>query len=228
MTDEAGEASRSPSARRGWLVPAALILLSAVPVAAGAVRLVKLAVGGEVTPDNARFVAAPVPVVVHVLSVTVFAVLGALQFSPGLRRRGHGWHRTAGWLVMPSGILAAASGLWMQAYYQLPEHDGALIAVLRFVFGSGMLASLLLGVVAIGRRDFVRHGHWMLRGYAIGMGAGTQVLTNVPWILMLGEPDAVSRGLLMGAGWVINLAVAEWIIRRKRGARLPSMALQRA
>ncbi|MBC8133562.1 MAG: DUF2306 domain-containing protein, partial [Deltaproteobacteria bacterium] len=113
--------------------------------------------------------------------------------------------------------VAASSGLWMQAYYHLPNNDGEFLAVLRVLFGSAMLASLLLGVAAILRRDFVGHGAWMLRGYAIGMGAGTQVLTNVPWILIRGEPDESTRAILMGAGWVINVAVAEWIIRR-RGA----------
>jgi hypothetical protein len=64
----------------------------------------------------------------------------------------------------------------------------------------------------------------MIRGYAIGMGAGTQFLTHVPWILLLGTPGELPRALLMGAGWVINIAVAEWIIRRRpaRPARAAS------
>jgi len=56
---------------------------------------------------------------------------------------------------------------------------------------------------------------WMLRGYAIGLGAGTQVLTLLAGELILGPPSELSRALLMGAGWVINLAVAEWIIRKR-------------
>jgi len=86
---------------------------------------------------------------------------------------------------------------------------------LRLLFGSAMLLSILLGVAAILRRDFAQHGAWMMRGYAIGLGAGTQVLTHLPWLLILGIPDELTRALLMGAGWVINLAVAEWIIRRR-------------
>ena len=54
-----------------------------------------------------------------------------------------------------------------------------------------------------------------MRGYAIGVGAGTQVLTHLPWFILLGKPGELARGLLMGAGWVINLAVAEWIIRKE-------------
>lgn len=57
--------------------------------------------------------------------------------------------------------------------YRRPAYDGALVAALRRLFGSAMLVSLLLGVAALRRRDFAGHGGWMLRGDAIGMGAGT-------------------------------------------------------
>src|SRR5690349_15885877 len=77
-----------------WLV-AALLLLSAIPLAAGAFRLTQLAGGAVITPANARFFASPVPVVVHIVSVTVYALLGAFQFVPSLRGRRHGWHRIA-------------------------------------------------------------------------------------------------------------------------------------
>jgi hypothetical protein len=59
----------------------------------------------------------------------------------------------------------------------------------------------------------------MIRGYAIGMGAGTQVLTHLPWFIFVGKPGEGTRALLMGAGWVIKVVVAEWIIRRRALAR---------
>ena len=68
------------------------------------------------------------------------------------------------------------------------------------------------------RRDFVQHGDWMLRGYAIGLGAGTQVLTLMVGEVVAGPPSELSRALLMGAAWMINLAVADSAIR-KRPAR---------
>ena len=46
------------------------------------------------------------------------------------------------------------------------------------------------------------------------MGAGTQVLTNVGWIVIFGTPGEFTRAMLMAAAWVINLAIAQWIIRR--------------
>jgi hypothetical protein len=196
----------------GWVV-AALILLSAIPIAAGAFRLSQLAGGAAITPANARFFASPLPVVLHIVSVTLYSLLGAFQFVPSLRRRRHGWHRAAGRIVLPSGLIAALSGLWMTLFYRVPAYDGALVYGLRLLFGSAMLLALLLGVAALRRRAFVQHGNWMLRGYAIGMGAGTQVLTGLAAAAIIDPPTELSRALLLGAGWVINLAVAEWIIR---------------
>ena len=201
-----------------WLVPTALIALSVVPVVAGAFRLAGLAGGEEITPENARFFAAPLPLVLHILSASLYCVLGAFQFAPGIRRGRPGWHRGAGRLLVLCGLVAAFSGLWMTQFYPRAAVDGDLLYGFRLLFGSAMVLSILLGLAAILRRDILRHRAWMIRGYAIGLGAGTQFLTNVPWILIFGTPDGLSRDLLMGAGWAINLVVAEWIIRR----RLPS------
>jgi uncharacterized membrane protein len=206
------EAPVTASRRRQWLVPFGLIVLSLIPVAAGAARLGQLAGGAAVTPDNARFVAVPAPVVVHIVSATIFCLIGAFQFVPSLRR--NAWHRRAGRLLVPFGLAAAVSGLWMAVYYDLPAHDNALLEAFRLLFGTLMIASLVLGVTSIMRRDVVQHRVWMMRGYAIGIGAGTQAVLILPWVLAFGNPIPTVRALLMGAAWVINLAVVEFVVRR--------------
>ena len=213
MTTKASSAlqpTRRP--RPQWPVPAALILLSLIPVIAGASRMTELTGGAAVTPQNARFFASPVPVVIHIVSVTIYSLLGAFQFVPALRGK-RGWHRVAGSVLIPAGLLAALSGLWMSAFYPLP--DGDTDVPIRLLFGSAMLVSIVLGVTAIRRRDFVRHSAWMTRGYAIGVAAGTQALVILPWMLLVGTPGELTRALLMGAAWVINLAVAEYVIYRR-------------
>jgi uncharacterized membrane protein len=198
--------------RHEWLAPTGLILLSLVPVAAGASRLTQLTTGA-VSADNTRFFDSPVPVVMHIVSVTVFSLLGALQFAPSLRR--HRWHRRAGRIVAPAGLLTALSGIWMALFYTLPAHDGEALLVLRLVFGTAMAASIVIAFIAIRKGDVRTHSAWMTRGYAIGMGAGTQVFTLLPWALIAGPPDEATHAVLMGAGWVINLIVAEIVIRRR-------------
>jgi uncharacterized membrane protein len=203
--------------RSDWLIPAGLIALSLVPAIAGTVRIVELAHGAEITPANARFFASPLPVLLHIPAVIVYSILGAFQFAPAFRRRRREWHRAAGRVLIPCGLVAALSGLWMTNFYPWPAGDGQLIYLERLVFGSAMVASITLAILAIRRRDFTSHGAWMIRAYAIGLGAGTQVLTHLPWFVLVdGKPGEGPRAVMMGAGWVINVVVAEWIIRRGR------------
>jgi uncharacterized membrane protein len=203
------------STKSDWLVPAGLIMLSLVPAIAGTARITQLAGGAEITPDNARFFAAPVPVLLHIPAAIVFSILGAFQFSRSVRHRHRAWHRLAGRLLVPSGLIVALSGLWMAQFYRWPAGDGVGVYVERLVFGSAMFASLVLGIDAVRRRDFATHGAWMTRAYAIGLGAGTQVLTHLPWFLFAeAKPGELPRTVMMGAGWIINVAVAELVIRR--------------
>jgi hypothetical protein len=211
--------------RPAWLLPAALIALSLVPVLAGALRLTEVASGAAVTPDNARFMAVPLPVVVHIIGASLYCVLGALQFAPGLRRRHIGWHRAAGRLLVPCGLAAALSGIWMTLFYDLPDHDSTLLAVFRVGFGSTMALSIVLGFLAVLRGDITTHRAWMMRGYAIGQGAGSQAFILGPWMIVFGDTDPLSRALLMAAAWTINLAVAEWFIRRPGRALATSARL---
>lgn len=200
-----------------WLIPVGLIMLSAIPLITGALHMVELATGAEIIPNYERPSVSPLPAILHVISVTLYSILGAFQFVPGFRRRRPGWHRIAGRILVPCGLIAALSGLWMTQFYPLPEGDGTLLYGLRLLFGSAMLLSIVLAVAAIQRRDIVEHGAWMIRAYAIGLGAGTQVLTLLLGALIFGTPGEFPRALLMGAGWVINLAVAEWLIRKRLG-----------
>ncbi|WP_088319694.1 DUF2306 domain-containing protein [Kineosporia sp. R_H_3] len=214
------------SQRLQRFVPAGLALLCVVPVTAGGVRLASLA-SGVVTPENARFFDSPVPVVVHVVGASLFLLLGIGQLHPGLRRRSPAWHRRAGRGIVAAGLAAALSGLWMSVFYALPAHDNDLLLAFRLLAGTGMAASLVLAVVAVRRRDIAAHRAWMLRGYALGLGAGTQVLTILPWALLVGPPAGTVRAVLMGLGWVVNLAVAEAVVRapRRRVVRQPRAAM---
>jgi uncharacterized membrane protein len=210
-------ATTTSSRRSDWGVPALLILLALVPSVFGTVRLMELAGDPEVTAANARFVAQPLPVVLHILAVVPYSIVGAFQFSPGFRRRRRGWHRAAGKLLVLCGLVAALTGLWMAHFYPWPEGDGTAVYLERLAFGTAMTASIVLALQAIRRRDFVSHGEWMTRAYAIGLGAGTQVFTHLPWVVLVGgKPGELPRAVMMGAGWLINVIVAEWIIRRRR------------
>ncbi|MBO0608132.1 DUF2306 domain-containing protein [Myceligenerans salitolerans] len=214
-------AVRRRSRPADWLIPSGLVLLSLVPALGGASRLAELAGGPAVTEENARFVEAPVPVLVHIVSVTIYSLLGALQFSPGFRSRRNGWHRAAGTVLIPAGLATALSGLWMTAFYDLRAKDTAVVNGVRYVVGTVMVAGLILAVRALLRHDYVAHGAWMTRAYAVAMGAGTQALLLGPWLAVARpRPDDPTTIVVNTAGmtlaWVINALVAEWLVHRRR------------
>ena len=207
--------------RSSWLVPAALVALGTVPVIAGSLRLVELSGGAAVLPSDARFTAVPVPVVLHIVSATVFAILGAFQFSTPIRRRRPGWHRSAGRVVVVAGLGVALSAMWLNQFYPRADATREVLYPLRLAFGTAMLITIVLGFAAIRRRDITRHRAWMIRSYAIGLVAGTQVFTLGIGGMVFGNSD-LTTALLLAAAWAINLAVAERAIRKRTRRRSPA------
>ena len=199
--------------QRSWPVPSAMLLLSLVPLLAGAFRLVQLAGGPELIPADHRFDGFALPLVAHILGATAYVVVGAFQFVPRFRRRHRGWHRGAGRVLAAAGLFVAGSAVWMTLFYDTKPGTGVLLYLLRLVFGSAMAACLILGVTTIRRGDVAGHRAWMIRAYAIGLAAGTQAFTGGIGIALFGT-GALAGDLAKGAAWGINLAVAEWVIRR--------------
>lgn len=204
---------RPPSAgRSGWRLAAALVLLSAVPLGAGTMRLIQLAGGPAVMKVDPRFDAFPVAIVLHIVASAVLALGGVLQFVPRFRRRHPRWHRRSGRLLVVAGLLVVLSALWLTLVYDAQPGTGRTLFVFRLLVAAAMAACLMLGFTAIRRRDVRGHRAWMIRAYALALGAGTQVLTE-------GIGEAIfDTGVLIGdlqkvVAWMINLAIAEWAIR---------------
>lgn len=105
---------------------------------------------------------------------------------------------------MPAGIIT----------YPPVVHDGPILEAIRWVVSVAWLAFIVLGFVAIRDRDIARHRAWMIRSFAIGLGAGTQVLTHLPFFMFDSMHNELGLAWAMGSGWGINLLVAEWILRR--------------
>ncbi|MBC7380178.1 MAG: DUF2306 domain-containing protein [Burkholderiaceae bacterium] len=174
-----------------------------------------VAAGGAVTPENARFMAMPAPVVLHIVSAALFCVLGAFQFDAAIRLQHSGLHRIGGRLAAACGLLAALTGLWMTAAYPIPAAmQGRLLFGVRITVGLGMTLALILAVHAVLKRRIAEHRAWMVRAYALGQGAGTQVLILLPVALIAGTPTFLFRDVLMALGWGLNAVFAEWLIRR--------------
>lgn len=202
---------------------AGLFLLALPPVLIGATILVSMATDqmNAVTDeaDLARRAAYPLAMVLHILGGSAMLILGLLQFSAALRRRAPRLHRWMGRALLLLGAGFALTGLWMNASpLALPEsqlHDGA-----QNIMSAAFLAVAALGLAAARRRDFASHRAWMLRAYAIAIGAGTQTLILFPVFLILGEVQGLAADLAFIGAWVLNLTVAEALIQRPRQPQL--------
>jgi hypothetical protein len=120
-------------------------------------------------------------------------------------------------VLVVAGLLVAGSGLWMTVFYP-DAPGGVLLWTVRLAVGSATAVSLGLGFTAIRRRDVAAHRAWMIRAYALSVAAGTQTVTEGFAEALLGVNDS-SKFVGVTAGWVVNVAVAEWIIHRPAGSR---------
>ena len=210
----------SARSRSGRWVPAALLALALIPVVISGIRVVQLLGGPAGIEPDSRFDAAPAAVVVHLVASVLFVLLGAFQFSARTRRRHPAWHRRAGRVLVLLGLVVAASALWLTLLYDRKQGTGILLYGVRLLVGAGMGACLLLGLAAIRRRDVPAHRAWMTRAFALSLGAGTQAFTVGFGEAAFGTA-VVRTDLMMSAGWGLNLAVAELLIRRSPRPQLP-------
>lgn len=107
----------------------------------------------------------------------------------------------------------AASALWLTVFFPPQPGSGPLLFLLRLVVAPAVVGGLVLGVAAVRRGDVAAHRAWMTRTYAVALAAGTQVVTEGIGGALFGHgPLALDAS--RGAAWVVNLAVAEWALRR--------------
>lgn len=219
--------------RLDYVVPTLLVGLSLIPTFGGVVRLMSVTGDTALTAENARFLQAPTAVVIHAVSALLYSLLGAFQFTRGIRTRWPAWHRRAGIVLALAGIASGLTGLWMTVHYAIPRAlQGPLLYWVRLAVGSAMVAAIVIAWSSILQRQVHRHEAWMIRAYALGQGAGTQAFVLLPWTLATGESGGPTRDLLMTLAWLINITVAEAIVRRRKvrsrsevvsqGLRLPT------
>ncbi|MEM9357199.1 MAG: DUF2306 domain-containing protein [Pseudomonadota bacterium] len=202
--------------RREWILLAFILIYSFIPTFGGLFRVAELLGGQAILPANARALAYPLPIVVHVLSSFLFCILGALQFLPSVRRYHLDLHRIMGRVLVVASFVSAATGLWMTHVFVFPEDlQGALLYWVRIVLSLAMCGLIVRAVISIRSRKVPAHGSAMVRAYAIAQGASTQAFLGIGWIVAVGtEPQGPLRDVIMVAAWGINLVAAEYLISK--------------
>lgn len=191
-----------------------LLFFSALPLTFGVLRLLQLAGLIDLMPPIA---VSAIPIVAHIVGAAAYTLLGAIQFAPGLRSRWPTWHRVAGRVALIGAAVVIVSSLWLSTAYMTTSLGGLVLAGFRVTIAAAMAVSIVSGLAAARRRQITLHKAWMIRAYALGLGAATQMFVLMAAEIFTGAPPTeLNRALLMGLAWGINLGVAEWTIRRRR------------
>lgn len=197
-----------------WTILVFVLVYSFIPTFGGLFRVLELAGGFALAPENPRALATPFPIVLHILGSFLFCLLGAIQFLPSIRLRHPLAHRAFGRIVAVAGCLSAGSGLWMTHFYGFPlSLQGNLLYWARIILGFLMIGFIVWSVLAVRSRNVLQHGACMLRAYAIGQGASTQTFIGIGWMILYGtEATGPPRDAMMVFAWVFNLLIAEILI----------------
>lgn len=152
----------------------------------------------------------------HVFSSTFLLLAGFTQFYNPLKKFSK-LHRQLGKLyIFILLVLSAPAGFIMSLYA-----NGGLPSQIAFTFLSVLwIIFTFKAYTAIRNRDFILHGNFMLRSYALTLSA----LTLRAWkyiIVMLFHPHPMDVYMLVAwLGWVPNLIIAEWLIRTNFSAKI--------
>lgn len=206
---------------KNWRIPMLLLALGLIPMVLSMVKLATLfavADSGTIPPelDAPHHLTRPLPIALHIIPGILFVLSGALQFAPTVRIRRPWLHRLSGRLYIVSGVITVGAALWMNQFYPAYGGWGKYLGVL--VFGIAFLICIGIALRAILQRNIARHQRWMMRAIAIGLGPGTQSLIAIPVALTIGLSDA-AIGVVIPAGFIINLVFAECRILRPKAGR---------
>lgn len=147
----------------------------------------------------------------HFIGGAVALGLGWTQFLKNFRAKHLNIHRRIGYMYLIAIVLVSSPGAFYMALYA----NGGFNNVLGF----GMMAFCWFGFTAIAflrikNGDIQAHERWMIRSFAVTLGAVT-LRIFMPLMIVFGIPETEAYQAISWFCWVPNLFVAEWIIQRK-------------
>jgi hypothetical protein len=204
-----------------------VILLSLIGAAVGVRRISHLVAPVPAPsrfPDSAAmeagFAQHATLTVAHIAPALLFLVLAPLQFVPALRKRHLRVHRWVGRVATGAGLTMGGIALVMSPQMAI---GGPLESAATTFFGALFLYALVRGYLSIRQRNVPRHREWMIRAYAVGLGAAAVRPVVGIFFATMRITHVTPRqffGLAFWAGFTAMWIVAELWIRRTRSLGL--------
>lgn len=194
------------------VVPAALFFGTLLTIVLALVQVVQIPLGA-LPEDSLRLSAVPVWHFMHVLGGATFGILGPIQFGRVLMRKYGLLHRVMGRVFVAAGAMISLSSLSL--LWHFPDTYSVAVSSGRLLFGIALGVALAIAMQAIRKRDFTRHRNWMIRAYAIGMGATAVTMVFFPIYAITGEaPTGLASDIIFLGSWTACVVFAEGLVRR--------------
>ena len=194
------------------VVPAALFFGTLLTIVLALVQVVQIPLGA-LPEDSQRLSAASVWHFMHVLGGATFGILGPIQFGRVLSRKYGLLHRVMGRMFVAAGAMISLSSLSL--LWHFPDTYSVAMNSGRLLFGIALGVALAIAMQAIHKRDFTRHRNWMIRAYAIGIGATAVTMVFFPIYLITGAPPTgLTSDIAFLGAWTACIVFAEGLVRR--------------
>lgn len=181
-------------------------------------------------------------VLLHVACGITAIVAGPFQFLASLRASHPAVHRGTGYVYLAAVLLGGCAGLRLSpdtaqfvadglsdntafeligmaptalGFAPNTTYDPSQFLLVVLAFAAMAIAWIVTSTAALVRarqRRFADHRAWMMRSYSLTFAAVTVRLMAVPLLVVTQDP--VVAITLTFWSWILNLMVAEWLVRR--------------
>jgi uncharacterized membrane protein len=150
---------------------------------------------------------------IHVYASMWVLFAGFTQFSKRLLKKNPSLHRTLGYIYVVDVLLITGPAGLVMGFY---ANGGTLSRIAFILLAVLWIFFTAMALIKAKQKDFKAHRNYMIRSYALTLSALTlrawkYGITNT----MTLPPMDVYR-VVAWLGWVGNLAVAEWLIYKRR------------
>ncbi|MFK7902299.1 MAG: DUF2306 domain-containing protein [Nitratireductor sp.] len=194
-----------------------LLFFSLLTIVFASVQAVQIPLNA-LPEDSARLKSVPVSHFLHAVGGVIFGILGPLQFGRVLAKKYGRVHRVMGRVFVLAGAALSLSSLTL--LWNFPDGASPLVSAGRLVFGIALGIALIFAMVEIRKRNITKHRDWMIRAYAVGIGATPVAIVLLPIFLITGEPPTglVSDIAFVGS-WALCVVIGEYVVRYLRADR---------
>lgn len=149
----------------------------------------------------------------HVFSSIFIIFFGLFQFNKFFIIRLPKTHKIFGYIYVILLLFISGPGALVMSFYA----NGGVLAQISFVILSFLwIIFTIISVFKIYKKDFINHGKWMLRSYALTLSA-----VSLRFFLYLFDYFKFNIGpiesyiIVAYSSWIINLGISEILIKKK-------------